>query len=124
MTQFSNKTYDLEERMAVFGERIFELCKSVPAIPVTRRLIDQLIGSGTGVGANYMEANNASSKRDFRNKIIIAKKESQESKHFLRMLATEVPERKDEIRKLWQEVHELTLILQKINNSMARISRA
>ena len=64
-----------------------------------------------------MEANGASSKRDFKNKIYICKKESMETKYWLRMLARTIPESKDECRKLWQEIHELTLIFSKIASS-------
>jgi four helix bundle protein len=65
-----------------------------------------------------MEANGASSRRDFQNKIFICKKETQETKHWLRMLANYFPERKEEIKKLWQEAQELTLIFQKITTSL------
>src|SRR3989344_901415 len=109
MTQITKNTYDLEERTQRFGERIIDFCRSLPVTPVTRRIIDQLTGSGTSIGANYMEANGASSKRDFRNKIHITRKEAQETKHWLRMVATAIPERKEEARELWQEAHELTL---------------
>ena len=115
MTQITKNTYDLEERTQRFGERIIDFCRSLPVTPVTRRIIDQLTGSGTSIGANYMEANGASSKRDFRNKIHITRKEAQETKHWLRMVATAIPERKEEARELWQEAHELTLIFQAIS---------
>ena len=113
MTEFQNK-YDLEERTAKFGEDIIEFCKNIRQDVITRPIISQLIRSGTSVGANYMEANAASSKRDFRNKIFICKKEAQETKHWLRMMAKCVYDRKDEIRKLWKEVQKLTLIFGKI----------
>ncbi|MBT3834899.1 four helix bundle protein [Candidatus Peribacteria bacterium] len=114
----TDKKFDLEERTAVFGENVIHLCKSVIKDVITRRIIDQIVGSATSIGANYMEANGASSKKDFRNKIHIAKKECQETKHHLRMLAAAVPEKKQEIRKLWQECQELTLIFQKITSSL------
>jgi four helix bundle protein len=117
MTQFSNK-YNLEERTAKFGEDIIDLCRSIRQDIITKPIISQLIRSGTSVGANYCEANNASSKKDFRNKIFICKKEIQESKHWLRMLAKSVLENKDEIRKTWKEAQELTMIFQKITNSL------
>ena len=81
---------------------------------ITRPLISQLIRSATSVGANYCEANNASSKKDFRNKIFICKKEAQETKYWLELLKTAWPERKDEINDLFQECHEFVLIFQKI----------
>lgn len=85
------KSYDLEERVAKFGEAIVELCKKMPKNAVTLPLINQLVKSGTSIGANYMEANAASSKKDFRNKIHICKKESQETCYWLRMVSKAVP---------------------------------
>jgi four helix bundle protein len=117
MSQFTSH-YDLEDRTAKFGEQIIVLCKTVNQNSITRPIVSQIIRSATSVGANYMEANNASSRKDFRNKIYISKKECQETKHWLRMLATAVPEIKEEVRKLWQECHELTLIFQKITSSL------
>lgn len=106
--------YDLEERTAIFGEKIIELCKKAPKTVITIPIIGQLVRSGTSVGANYCEANGASSKKDFRNKIFICKKESKETKYWLRMLGKSVPELKEECLKLWQEAQELTLIFSKI----------
>src|SRR3989338_2416169 len=104
------KRYDLEERTAKFGEDIIRFCQKVPRGPVTNPLITQLIKSGTSTGANYCEADDAESKSDFRHKIGICKKETRESKHFLRMLAVAVPELKEVARVLWQEGKELNLI--------------
>ncbi|MCR4284131.1 MAG: four helix bundle protein [Parcubacteria group bacterium] len=117
MMQSSNK-YDLEERTSKFGEEIIGFCKNVKQDIVTKPVISQLIRSSTSVGANYMEANNASSRKDFRNKIFICKKESQETKYWLRMIEKCISENKEEIKKLWQESHELTLIFQKITSSL------
>jgi len=114
MTQFPNKKYDLEERTAKFGELIIQFCKPLKQNAINQPIITQLIRSATSIGANYMEANGASSRRDFKNKIFICKKETQESKHWLRMLAKCLPEKREEIRKFWQEAQELTLIFQKI----------
>src|SRR3989344_307170 len=116
MIKLSNN-YNLEERTAKFGEEIIEFCRSAKQDAITRPIIGQLIRSATSVGANYMEANGASSRKDFINKIFICKKEAQETKHWLRMLAGCVPDAKDKIRKLWQECQELTLIFQKIASS-------
>ena len=54
--------YDLEERTAKFGESIIVLCKKIKQDTITRPLISQLVRSATSIGANYMEANGASSK--------------------------------------------------------------
>ena len=74
MTQFPSK-YNLEERTAVFGENVIKFCRSIKQDMIVMPLVNQLIRSATSIGANYMEANAASSKKDFRNKIYICKKE-------------------------------------------------
>ena len=119
MTQFSkNNKYDLEERTAKLGEQIIVFCRNLNQDSITKPIINQLVRSGTSIGANYMEANGASSKKDFRNKIHICKKESQETKHWLRMMVQCNPDRREEIRELWKESQELTLIFQKITSSL------
>ena len=117
MVQISNK-YNLEERTAKFGEDVIKFCKTVELNTINRPIVSQIIRSATSIGANYCEANNSSSKKDFRNKIFICKKETQETKHWLRMLNSCVPERKEEIKKLWREAQELSMIFQKIINSL------
>ena len=109
--------YDLEERTAKFAEDIVELCKKVSNNPVTAPIINQLVRSGTSIGANYGEANGASSKRDFRNKIFICKKEAIETKYWLRILAKAHEEVAQRCRELWKEAQELTLIFSKIAGS-------
>ena len=113
--------YDLEDRTAKFGEKVIALCQKIRRNPITDPLVNQLVRSATSVGANYMEANGASSKRDFVNKIFICKKESQESKHWLRMLASSGGTIDgNELRSLWREAQELTLIFQKITSSIRK----
>ena len=114
----NNNNYNLIERTSNFGENIIVFCKSVKQDNINRSIINQLVRSGTSVGANYCEANNASSKRDFRNKIFICKKEAQETKYWLQMITKCNQENKDKARELWQECHELTMIFQKIVNSL------
>ncbi|MBU6415067.1 four helix bundle protein, partial [Patescibacteria group bacterium] len=111
---------DLEERTAKFGKEIITFCKTIKQDAITKPLVSQIVRSGTSIGANYMEANAASSKKDFQNKIFIAKKEAQETKHWLRMIAECLPKRKTEMRTLWQEAQELTMIFQKINTSLRK----
>ncbi len=119
MTQFTNnkKIYDLEERTAKFAENVIELMRKIPNDLVNQRLIPQLVGSGGSLGANYCEANEAESKKDFQHKIGICKKETKETKHWLRLLAKANPQFKDELRKLWSEAQELLLIFSKILSS-------
>jgi hypothetical protein len=65
--------YDLEERTARFGEVIIDFAKTVPVNPVTTRLISQLVGCGTSIGANYCEANDYVSANDFPHKVSICR---------------------------------------------------
>lgn len=109
--------YDLEERCAKFGEEIIKFCKLIKLNDITKFLINQVTRSATSIGANYMEANQGSSRKDFKNKIRICQKESNETKHWLRMIAVAETKEKDSCRKLWKEAHELTLIFAKITKS-------
>ena len=102
--------FELEERTAKFGEAIIRFCKKVPRAPENNRLIDQLVGCGTSVGANYCEANEGVSKKDFKNTIGRCVKEAKETKFFLRMIAASEPSLTDEARELYREAKEPHLI--------------
>lgn len=108
------RVYDLEERTARFGEAVIDFAKLIPRTPVTQRLIEQLVGCGTSVGANYCEADDAVSKKEFRLRCGTCKKEARETKYFLRMVVRAVPDLKPQARPLWQEAKELHLIFAKI----------
>jgi four helix bundle protein len=95
--------YDLEERTAKFGERVIAFARKIPQDSVTNRVISQLVAAATSVGANYVEADDA-----------VSKKEARETKHFLRMTVSAVPGLKPEARELWLEARELHLIFAKI----------
>lgn len=111
----NNKTkFDLEKRTARFGENVLWFCKSVRFNSINEPLIKQIIRSATSIGANYMEANGSDSRRDFKNKISLCKKESKETTHWLRMLKIVLPEQKDRLSILWNEAQELVLIFSSI----------
>ena len=110
------KKYDLEERTAKFSEEIIDFCKLIKQSVITIPIISQLIKAGTSIGANYCEADCAESKKDFEHKLGICKKESKETKYWLRMTARAVPEVKDESKRLWKEANELNLIFSSIVN--------
>jgi four helix bundle protein len=99
----------LEERTALFGESIIAFAKQIPLNPITRSL-RQLVRSATSIGANYCEADDASSKKEFRQKIGYCRKEARETKHWIRMIVKAVPELRDQAASLWQEAKELNLI--------------
>ena len=105
-----NKIYDLEERTAKFSENIISFCKESPKDPRYNSIIVQLIRAATSIGANYCEADDAQSKKDFCHKIYICKKESRETKYWLRLIATTFPEHKDIAKLYWKEAQELNLI--------------
>jgi len=106
--------YDLEERTAIFRENAIALGMNLPLSPVTTPLISQFVKSSTSVGANYCETNEAESKPDFRHKIALCRKESNETKHWCRMLSKACSEHSESLRNLWTEAKELTLIFSKI----------
>ena len=108
------RVYDLEERTARFGEAVIDFARTIPQDAVTNRIINQLVGAGTSVGANYVEADDAVSKKEFLKSIGTCKKETREVKHFLRMAVRAVPKLKGKARQLWLEARELHLIFSKI----------
>lgn len=115
--QNSKKIYDLVERTAKFGEMVIELASSLEDKSVNHSLIGQIVRSGTSIGANYMEADGAESRKDFFYKISLCKKEAKETMHWFRMIAKANSGKSDECRKLWKESHELTLIFSSILKS-------
>jgi four helix bundle protein len=110
----AQRVYDLEERTAHFGEVVIDFAKTIPQSAVTSRLIGQLVGAATSVGANYVEADDAISKREFLKNIGTCRKEAREVKPFLRMVVRAVPELRPTARPLWLEAKELHLIFSKI----------
>ena len=82
----TKRVYDLEERTALFGEAVVDFAKAIPQNAVTNRIISQLVGAATSVGANYVEADDAVSKKEFLKSIGTCRKEARETKHFLRMI--------------------------------------
>src|ERR1017187_42130 len=108
--QSGKPEFDLEERTALFGEAVIRFAKTIPKNPVATPLISQIVRSGTSVGANYCEADDAVSKKDFKNKIGPCRKKARETKLWLRLIAAAEPDLKTEARKLWHEANELHLI--------------
>jgi four helix bundle protein len=108
--------YDLENRTRNFSKETICFLMKIKKHRINESIISQLIRSATSVGANYCEANGASSKKDFKNKIHICRKEIRETKYWIEMLAESNPEEK--LKKLWSESHELTLIFNKISSSL------
>jgi four helix bundle protein len=108
----SNEPIDLRDRSLAFSRAVIRFSKSLQKDELVRPMLNQLIRSSTSIGANFIEAKNGSSKKDFRSKVFISKKEASETLYWLKLLEefTESPE----LKKLQQECQEIILILQKI----------
>ena len=113
-----NKTYDLEDRTSKFSIDVIRFCRLIRKDIISNPIISQLVRSTTSIGANYMEANAASSRKDFKNKIHICKKEAQETMYWIKMVVECEPSQKEQAHILWREAQELTFIFGKIISSM------
>lgn len=109
------RRFDLEDRTAKFGETVIFFAKRIPTSLITQPLIPQLVRAATSVGVNWSEADDAGSKKEFRYRISICKREARETKHWIRMVVAAVPDLKDDARILWQEAKELHLIFAAIH---------
>ncbi|HNY04457.1 MAG TPA: four helix bundle protein [Candidatus Woesebacteria bacterium] len=109
-----NKNYDLVNRVEIFGTRIISFSKLIPKNVINLPLISQFIRSGTSVGANYCEADDAESRKDYIHKVGIAKKEARETAYWLKMIVVAEPKLKEEAMKIYQEAKELNLIMNAI----------
>lgn len=104
------KPRDLLERTAQFGQAVIFFAKRIPRNTVNEPLINKLVKSGTSIGANYCEADDPLSRKDYLKSIGICRKESKETKYWLRMIATSESSLQNDARRLWQEAKELNLI--------------
>ncbi len=111
-----NKIYKstLDERTLEFAKRIIGLCKALPKNTVNIELVRQLVRAGASVGANYREANDALSKKDFIYRMRISRKETKETKYWLELVIEANPEFKKRTEPLLQESVELIKILSSI----------
>ena len=107
-------SFDLEERTLEFAKEVIRLCKQLPQNVINKEIISQLIRASGSVGANYREANDALSKKDFNHRIKITRKESKETYYWLELLHEANPEYKEEINKLSGEALELKKIFSSI----------
>ncbi len=110
--------YDLEERVVKFSKNILFTIKKITVTQMNTNIISQVLKSATSIWANYHEANWASSKKDFRNKIHICRKEAQETYYWLDLLSEIEELYKNELRNLLKEAKELSLIFNKISYTL------
>jgi four helix bundle protein len=112
-----NRPFDLAERSALFGEEVTRLVRNVRRDPVVSPLISQLVRPATSIGANYVEADEAGSKKEFRYGISLCRREARETQYWIRMLVSADSTVKEPARTLWQEARELVLILESIHRN-------
>ena len=119
MTDKPNKSqkYDLEERTLSFAKACVDLCKNVPKNVINMPLVSQLIRSSSSVGANYREANDSITKKDFYHKIGICLRESKESKYWLELIRHADSRDSVAIEKLKDEAFQLTKIFATIGKN-------
>jgi len=113
-TPVSQKKYDLDERTLAFGKRIIHLAKSLPKNQINSNLISQIMRSGTSVGANYREANETSTKKDFLYRTRICRKEAKETLYWLNLINEANPTFIKRTKLLLQETSELLKIFASI----------
>ena len=113
----SKPAYDLEERTFQFAKAVRLFVKTLPYSIANIEDTKQVVRSSGSVGANYREANEALSKKDFLMRIKISRKEAKESVFFLRLIEeTNVLDNHNEVMKLRNEANELKMILSAIIN--------
>ncbi|MFA7653492.1 MAG: four helix bundle protein [Candidatus Magasanikbacteria bacterium] len=110
----NSKHYDLEDRTLEFGKRIIRMCKSLPCSIVNNKLVDQVMRSGTSIGANYREANETETKKDLQFRLRISRKEGKETIYWLELIIESNPNFKKRIEPLLQETIELVKIISTI----------
>ena len=108
------RVYDLEPRTTKFAVEVVKLCKKTYKYDLFRSLTNQLIRSATSIGANYCEADDAHTKKEFLQKISFCRKESRESNFWLKVIMEVLPKYKEEADRLHKESNELNLIFSAI----------
>ena len=96
----SKPPYDLEDRTLMFAKMIRAFVKKLPKALVNIEDGKQLIRSSGSVGANYIEANESLSKKDFIMRIKICRKEAKESRYWLRLVDTNNEAEQEDNRKI------------------------
>jgi four helix bundle protein len=108
------KPYNLEKRTLEFAKAIIRLCKKLPQNTINFKITGQLIDSSGSVGANYREANEALSKKDFTYRMRISRKECKETTYWSRLLKEANPDFSREIEGHIKESQELRNIFSSI----------
>jgi len=111
------KKFDLEDRTLRFSKSCIDLCKVLRRDSINSELISQLVRSSGSVGANYREANDSITKRDFYHRIGICKRESKETKYWLELVLHSNPDLSDKMGSLVDEALQLARIFASIGKT-------
>ena len=106
----NSKPYDLEERTLQFAKQVIDFVNALPKSITNVELMKQLIRSSGSVGANYIEANEALSKKDFAMRVKICRKEAKESSYWLKLIEVKGEDAEKTRQLLIGESTELTKI--------------
>ncbi len=106
----TNKKYDLEDRTLEYSKRIIKMAKSLSKNTINFKLVDQVVRSGSSMGANYREANETETKKDFKYRMRICRKEGKETTYWLKLIIEANPEYEKRIIPLLEETTELIKI--------------
>jgi four helix bundle protein len=123
----NGKVYDIRKRTFLFGQRILEIAEALPMNNINDVLQDQLVKSGTSIGANMEEADGTLTKRDFVNKVVIARKEARETKYWLRLISGKYIEEvkiRDDIIEAQEIINVLSAIITKTREGKSKSNKA
>jgi len=111
MTEIKNsKQYDLEERTLRFAKEVIGFINTLPKTVANLEIMKQVIRSSGSVGANYIEANEALSKKDFTMRVKICRKEAKESRYWLWLIEVQGEDAETRRQSLVSEATELMKI--------------
>ncbi len=110
--------FELEDRCFEYSKKVIDISNTATRNPVNNVIINQLIRSATSIGANYSEANESDTTKEFRYRLRIARKEAKESTYWLRLLMYNLKDKESEIVPLVYESEELVRILASIYHNV------
>jgi four helix bundle protein len=114
------KKYNIRERTFDLSLRILDISELLSQTNVNENLRNQLIKSGTSIGANMEESDGTDTKKDFINKVVLARKEAKETKYWLRLISENLDnkiELEDDIVEVQEIINILSAIINKTKNS-------
>lgn len=111
MNDQQERIFLFEKKVYLFARSIIEFSRTLPPTFISKPIISQLIRSGTSIGANYMEANASQSTKDFISKAEIARKEAHETEYWLNLIQETIPNSKEKVKSLKEEVVSIYRIL-------------